>query len=90
MNIQARSPYIIEIDEAGQTGSKIELFLWNGSGSAPASPTYTLSKLIPSPTNTANYYNISPYIREYIDNTVNPNVYNTVSPADFDSYVMLK
>jgi len=28
MNIQARSPYIIEVDEVGQTGSKIELFLW--------------------------------------------------------------
>ena len=28
MNL-SRSPYIITIDETGQTGSKIELFLWN-------------------------------------------------------------
>ena len=90
MNIKARSPFIIEVDEVGQTGSKIELFLWNGSGSAPVSPTYTLSKLAPSATNTANYYNISPFMREYIDNTVNPNVYNVVTPADFDSYVNVK
>lgn len=89
-NIQARSPYIIEVDEVGQTGSKIEIFLWNGSGSAPTSPTYTLSKLAPSLTNTANYYNIAPYVREFIDNTVNPNVYNTIGQTDFDSYTNVR
>lgn len=68
-NINARSPYIITINEALQIETKIELFLWNGSGSAPALPTYTESKLIPSPTNTATYYNISPFIREFIKHT---------------------
>jgi hypothetical protein len=90
MNIQARSPYIIDVDEVGQTGSKIDLYLWNGSGAAPANPTYTFSKLAPSLTNTANYYNISPYIREYIDNTDNPSVYNTVGQTDYDSYVNVR
>lgn len=89
-NIQARSPFIIEVDEVNQTGSKIEIFLWNGSGAAPTSPTYTLSKLAPSLTNTANYYNIAPYVREFIDNTVNPNVYNTIGQTDFDSYTNVR
>ena len=63
MNL-ARSPYIIEINESGQTGSKIELFLWN-TGSQPTNPQYTLSKLIPASNKPETYYNISPYVREY-------------------------
>ena len=50
MNL-SRSPYIFEVDDATQTGSKIELYLWN-TGSQPASPQYTLSKLIPASNNT--------------------------------------
>lgn len=64
--INARSPFIIEVNETGQTSSKVEVFLWNGTGSAPSTPTYTLSKPIPSATNLQTTYNISPYIREYI------------------------
>ena len=60
----SRSPFIITIDETGQTGSKIELFLWT-TGSQPASPQYTLSKKIPSSNNIKTYYNISPYVKEY-------------------------
>lgn len=59
----ARSPYIIEIDESGQEGSKVELYFSTDIGTS--NPTYTLSKLIPSTTNTATYYNVSPYAREY-------------------------
>ena len=63
-NIFARSPYIVRIAQALQVGSKLEIFLSNGT--FPATPTYTLSKLIPSPTNVETLYDISPYIREYI------------------------
>ena len=63
MNL-ARSPYIIEVNESGQTGSKIELFLWN-TGTQPADPEYTLSKLIPASNKPETYYNISPYVREF-------------------------
>jgi len=66
-NIFARSPYIIEINETGQTSSKIQLFIWNGTGSAPSTPTYTLSKNVPSTTNLKTSYDISPFIREYIN-----------------------
>lgn len=65
-NISARSPFIVEINETGQVETKVELRIWNGTGSAPASPTYTLSKLIPAPTVTQTIYNISPYIKEFI------------------------
>ena len=76
--IFARSPYIITINETAQTSSKIEIFLWNGTGSAPASPTYTLSKAIPSSTAPATYYDVSPYIREYINFNLRPVNYNTI------------
>lgn len=77
MSILARSPYIVEISETGQDGSKLEVFIWNGTGSAPASPTYTLSKLIPASNNVKTYYNISPYIREYISWNTRQEIYNT-------------
>jgi hypothetical protein len=66
-NIFARSPYLIKIDEAGQSGSKIELFLSNTTFSV--NPQYTLSKLIPASNNLETLYDISPYIREYISFT---------------------
>ena len=63
-NIFARSPYLIKIDEAGQSGSKVELFLSNTTFSV--NPQYTLSKLIPASNNLETLYDISAYIREYI------------------------
>jgi hypothetical protein len=66
-NIFARSPYTITIDEGSQIGSKLELFLSNTSAETfSTNPQYTLSKLIASSSNTANYYDIAPYIREYL------------------------
>ena len=65
-NINARSPYIVTINETGQIETKLQIYLWNGTGAMPASPEYTLSKLIPSSNSPATYYDISPYIREYI------------------------
>lgn len=68
MIIYSRSPYFITVNESAQVGSKIELRLWNGTGSAPTDATYTFSKPIASSTQTENVYNISPFIKEYIDN----------------------
>jgi hypothetical protein len=65
--INARNPYIVTINETSQIETKLQIFLWNGTGSMPASPAYTLSKKIPSSNNPATYYDISPYLREYID-----------------------
>jgi len=70
MIIYARSPYTIEINEAAQVGSKLEIFLWNTPNSIPATATYTLSKKVASNAQRSTLYNISPYIREYIENIV--------------------
>ena len=49
--INARSPYIVAIDELGQTTTKVEIFLFNGTGTTfPTTPQYTLTKKIPSST----------------------------------------
>tara|TARA_R100000654_G_C2683581_1_gene127629 strand:- start:1560 stop:2645 length:1086 start_codon:yes stop_codon:yes gene_type:complete len=86
MNL-ARSPYIIEISETGQTGSKIELFLWN-TGSQPASPEYTLDKKIPASNNVKTFYNISPYVREFFTFTTFQNIYNTYDTAINTDFVV--
>lgn len=65
--IFARSPYIVTIDELAQESTRLELFLWNGTGAAPAAPTYSLSKKIPSSNQLETYYNIAPFIREFFD-----------------------
>jgi len=81
-NIFVRSPYIISINETGQIETKVELFIWNGSGSAPASPTYTLSKLIPAPTQTLTTYNISSYVKEFISHPFFTNKYGPAVSFD--------
>jgi len=86
MSIFARSPYIVEISEAGQEGSKLEVFIWNGIGAAPANPSYTLSKLIPASNNVNTYYNISPYIREYISWNTRQQIYNTFPASNNDQW----
>jgi len=83
----SRSPYIIEIDVANQTSTRIELYLWN-TGSQPASPQYTLSKKIPASNNTATYYNISPYTQEYYTFTTFQNIYNTYDTAISTNFVV--
>jgi hypothetical protein len=82
MSIFARSPYIVTIAESGQEGSKVELRIWNGTGSAPTDPTYVLDKLIPASNNVNTYYNISPYIREYISWNVRQQIYNTTPASE--------
>jgi hypothetical protein len=90
MSIFARSPYIVEISEALQTGSKINLFIWNGTGAAPTSPTYVLSKLIPASNNVKTYYNISPYIREFISWNTRQQPYNTYSASQTSQWCNVK
>jgi hypothetical protein len=86
MSILARSPYIIEISETGQDGSKLELRIWNGTGSAPTDPTYVLSKLIPASNNVKTYYNISPYIREFLSWNTRQEIYNTFPASNTNQW----
>ncbi|MBC7524793.1 MAG: hypothetical protein H7239_10175 [Flavobacterium sp.] len=67
MNIvNIRSPYFITVDIALQVGSKIELFIWNEGTTEPVTPTYTFTKRIAQRTD----YNISNFVKEYIDNSI--------------------
>lgn len=67
--VKVRSPFIIEVNETGAIGSKIDILIWQYGGSS-ASPikTYTLSKSNPSTTQLSTVYNVSNYVKEYIDN----------------------
>lgn len=81
MIIYARSPYFITVNESGQVGSKIEIRIWNDPNSRPDTATYILTKSIASTSQTANVYNISPFIREYID---------AIKPADNTNSMLAK
>ena len=61
-----RSPYFIQVNETGQLGSKVELYLYNKGATVPTLPNYTLSKKVPSPTQSENTYNIANYAKEFI------------------------
>lgn len=75
--INARSPFILSVNVTGSSNVQILIYLWNGTGSAPTSPTYILSKNIPSPTNFLVQFNISPYVKEFLDHAERQNVYGT-------------
>jgi len=68
MIIRARSPYIIFINEVGQTSGKIELRIWKNGETKPTLPTYSFTKAIPSATQTKLTFNISPYLKDFISN----------------------
>ena len=80
-----RSPYFIQINETGQLGSKVELYLYNKGESVPTLPTYILSKKIASTTQTENTYNIANYAKEYIK-PIYPDVESDVVPEDYNTW----
>lgn len=78
--IYVRSPYFIEVNETSSLGSRVKITIWNDNISKPTSPTYTLDKLIPSPTSAQMLYNISNYAREFISFT-SSNIVETAAPT---------
>ena len=63
--ILTRSPYFVEVTGALNDEVTVELFIYNDPSTAPSTPTKTLSK--PIVTGTSVSFNISPYLREYIN-----------------------
>lgn len=63
--ILTRSPYFVEVTGALNDEVTVELFIYNDPSTAPSTPTKTLSKSIV--TGTSVSFNISPYLREYIN-----------------------
>jgi len=89
-HIFVRSPFIIQVDDPTQTGSKVELFIYKQGFSPPATPTYTLSKLIPASNDTRTLYNLSPYVREYITHPTSPDNINTdLQPTPVAEYALI-
>lgn len=86
ITINARSPYFISI--TGTTNTTLKLFIWNGL-TEPATETYSFTKASPSPTQTTSNYDITPYIREYIEN-INPVFSATPASEDLTSFANFK
>jgi hypothetical protein len=89
----ARTPFLVQVSEAGQTGSKVELFI-SLTSTFPATPTYTLEKNNPSATNNVTRYNVSPFVREFISNTYQdirtlPSP-ATLTPSGASAYIQIK
>jgi hypothetical protein len=86
--IFARSPFIIDVNEVGQSGSKIELFIYRNGNTPSLFPEYTLQKLIPSSNNVQNLYNISPYLMEQIKHETVSQNYSTDSAVwNINNYI---
>ena len=71
--VKVRSPFIVEVPSQGSThtGSRVVLTIWNKDETEPTlgqSGAYVLTKSNPSTTQKATSYNISNYVREFIDN----------------------
>jgi hypothetical protein len=79
--IYCRSPYYVNVTGVANDTTSCELFIWNGTGSAPLTATYTLSKPIPSSLLTEVNYNVSEYIQEYITHDSYQGIYNTTNSA---------
>jgi hypothetical protein len=89
-HIFVRSPFIIEVDDPTQTGSKVEIFIYKANALPPATPTYTLSKLIPASNNTVTLYNLSPYIRENITHPSSPdNAIINLQLTPYDEFTLV-
>lgn len=88
--IFVRSPFILEIDVVGQTGSKIELYIYKDGTTPPTLPSYTLEKLIPASNNTQTLYNISPYLMEYIKHdSFQNNFSSNTALLNVDEYILV-
>ena len=64
--IMARSPFLVEVDEATSKGSELHIYIKNGNGSWSVDPSYKLTKKTTTPTETRTQYDVSAYIREYL------------------------
>jgi len=76
--ILSKSPYIVEASGTGIVGGKVEIFLWKQGTTAPTVPQYTLSKLSPASNVNSVYFDVSPYINEFITNKTYTVNYGTV------------
>ena len=78
-NINARSPYFIDVTSVTMVSAKLELTIYNLPNSLPASPTYTFVKnRISTQINTISF-NISNFLLEYMSFNSIANITNTTN-----------
>lgn len=87
--VNLKSPFIISVNETGQIGSKVEVFIWKFGESVPASPQWTMKKDIPTATQLKNEYEISQKIR-YSLNIVAPSLVTTPANEANDFYCFFR
>lgn len=87
--VEIRSPFIIQVNEPTQLGSKIEIFIWRNGDTEPTTPTYTLSKPIPTTNQRLTSYNVSNFVKEYVDN-IAPQYANAVGFDYQENYALFK
>jgi len=76
IRFNCRSPYIITIDDdVDQIASRMEIKIYDQEGTLIK--THDISKTMFSPTQTANYYNISPYAYDYL-NSVDADMFGCI------------
>ena len=74
--VQTKSPCIIEITDPNLEGGLIDLYIYKQGSSLPTLFQYRLSKLIPASNVHSIYFDVSPYINEFITNKqYSPNVF---------------
>lgn len=84
--IFVRSPYTITVNEPGQLLTKVEMVVYASDG-APVYTTIVLEKQIPDTVNRACTFNISPYIKDYIENIATSSV--TATEENDGMFVMV-
>jgi hypothetical protein len=57
---------MIDVTGVANDSTQVALFIWNSPDSEPLTPTITLAKPVPSSEVLTVWYDISPYLREYI------------------------
>lgn len=66
--IFVRSPKVINVPGTSTSDiASVEIYIWNNGQTQPLLPTYTVSKKIPSLDQLTVYFDIAPYLREYIE-----------------------
>jgi hypothetical protein len=76
--ILTKSPYIIEVTDPSLEGGKVEIFLYKQGTTISTLPQYTLSKLSPASNVDSVYFDVAPYVNEFLTSKVYTINYGTV------------
>jgi hypothetical protein len=84
-----RSPYFIEVDEAGQLTGKLEIFIWNKGTTEPTTPNYTLTKNVPSANQNKLAWNVANYASEFIK-PISPVIVNSPTEENVNTWCFMR